>query len=291
MRWPIILLSPAKSLNFDAALSSALAALTPTEPLLLEDVGVLTKDLAKLSKAQLKSLMGLSDGLAALNHERFGNFDAQPARPVIGAFEGQAYKGLDAASLGAKELAYLQDSLRILCGLYGVLRPLDQIRPYRLEMGLKFACAGKKSLYDYWGDRLTQMLAAEAKDSCPFVLNVASQEYAKSVDLGALGVPVVTACFPGPAVHAKTARGEMARFCATRQLTDPAQLREFTGSSGNWAFVPSESDESQLTFKRSAGGAAAAKAGAPMKAAQKKRAAEEEQESAPPAKSSGRKKR
>ena len=198
MRGPIILLSPAKSLNFDSKLSSALAQAKPTQPLRVDEVSELVSGLAKMSKGQIKQLMSLSDSLATLNHERYVTFDAQPARSAIGAFEGAAYKGLDAKSLGTPELTYLQGSLRILCGLYGVLRPFDEIRPYRLEMSTKLACAGKKDLYDYWGSSITEMLAKEIKaGDCPFVLNVASQEYAKSVDLKALGVPVITAVFPG----------------------------------------------------------------------------------------------
>lgn len=101
-------------------------------------------------------------------------------------------------TLGSSEIEYLQQSLRILCGLYGVLKPLDEIRAYRLEMGLKFASNGKENLYAFWGERITEALSSEAaKAGCPFVLNVASQEYAKSVDFDELGVPVITAAFPG----------------------------------------------------------------------------------------------
>lgn len=262
MRGPLILLSPAKTLNFEAKLSPVLAAVAATQPPMLPQARVLTAELAKLGKPQIKSLMGLSDSLAALNHARFQGFDAQPARMAIGAFEGQAYKGLDAPSLAAEELDYLQGSLRILCGLYGVLRPRDEIRAYRLEMSTKLACAGHANLYSFWGGGLTEALNAElgAMEDSPakFVLNVASQEYAKSVRLSELGAPVVTASFPGPAVYAKQARGEIVRFCAERRVRDPAELTAFCGAQGQWRYVPEASSEANLVFHRGAPAKAAA---------------------------------
>ena len=187
------------------------------------------------------------------------DFDAQPERVAIGAFEGAAYKGMDAKSLGADDLGYLQSSLRILCGLYGVLRPYDAIRPYRLEMSTKLAVGSHANLYAYWGDALTESLNAEIDaTAAPFVLNVASQEYAKSVKLAALRAPVVTANFPGPAVHAKEARGAITRYCAEQRVTRPDELRGFTGRAGEWAYVEAESTETKLVFHR---GAAPAKCG------------------------------
>ncbi|KAL1498541.1 hypothetical protein AB1Y20_013862 [Prymnesium parvum] len=250
---PLLLLSPAKTMRFDSALSPAISSAKPTQPLFENDAELLARELSSLSCASLRQLMGVSAAIAELNEKRYAAFSQQPARPAIGAFEGQAYQGLDAKSLGAQEIEYLQGSLRILCGLYGVLRPLDLMRAYRLEMGTKFACGGAANLYAFWGDRLTRALADDAAAAAaPFVLNIASAEYAKAVDLSALGVPVITASFPGPAVYAKTARGEMARFCAQRQLSDPSELQEFTGTHGQWAFVPSQSDERCYTFARRA---------------------------------------
>ena len=144
---PLLLLSPAKTLSFETALSPALAKVAPTAPAMLRQAGVLSKQLGQLSKSELKKLFGVSDSLAALNHARFADFDAQPSRMAIGAFTGQAYKGLDAPSLGAESLAYCQRSLRILCGLYGVLRPFDEIRPYRLEMSTRMAVGDAANLY------------------------------------------------------------------------------------------------------------------------------------------------
>lgn len=253
---PLILLSPAKTLNFEGPLSAALASAASSPLLFPAQARTLTAALAELPKAKIKSLMGLSDSLAALNHARFQAFDAQPARKALGAFEGQAYKGLDAATLDAEQVVYLQSSLRILCGLYGALRPLDEIRAYRLEMSTKLECGAHPNLYRYWGSALTDSLNAELggmrEGPGKFVLNVASQEYAKSVDLGALAAPVVTAVFPGPSVYAKQARGEMVRFCAERRVSDPRQLSEFCGTDGAWRFVPGQSSESSLVFHRGA---------------------------------------
>jgi cytoplasmic iron level regulating protein YaaA (DUF328/UPF0246 family) len=255
---PLILLSPAKSLNFDGALSPALGSLSPTQPRCPDQTAALTSELGKLDVKRVKSLFGLSDALATLNHARFADFEQQQARAALGAFEGQAYKGLDAASLSVDELTYLQRSLRILCGLYGVLRPLDEIRPYRLEMSTKLACGVASNLYDYWGADITELLNQDIGAARnPFVLNVASAEYAKAVRLPQLSVPVVTASFPGPAVYAKMARGAMVRFCAERQVAKPSELCEFTGRDGEWRYVPSQSTDEVFVFQR---GAPAAKA-------------------------------
>ena len=251
---PLLLLSPAKTLNFDSALSPALRSLTPTEPRFLERCSALADRVGSMSKSEIKSLMSLSDSLAQLNHARYSAFAEQPARIALGAFEGAAYKGLQASTLDAKQLEYLGRSLRILCGQYGILLPTDEIRPYRLEMSTKLAVGDAPNLYKYWGDSLTASLRAEEP---PFVVNVASQEYAKALDMGALGCPVITCAFPGPAVHAKQARGEMVRFCAEQQVVEPAGLRAFRGSSGQWSFVEAESSETTLVFHRGAAASAA----------------------------------
>lgn len=256
---PLILLSPAKSLSFDGTMAKALAAVTPTMPKFLSKSTELTSSLAKLSKKDIKTLMSLSDSLAELNHGRFQSFDEQPTRIAIGAFQGQAYQGLDAASLSSAELDYCQGHLRILCGLYGILLPYDALRPYRLEMSTKLSCPdGSPNLYKFWDDALTASIAEEKP---AWILNVASQEYAKSVDLKALAapphtIPVITASFPGPAVHAKMARGEMVRFCAQNTVTAPEALRAFRGSNGAWRYVPEASDETTYVFHRSAAGTA-----------------------------------
>ena len=260
MRGPLLLLSPAKTLNFDSALSVPLRTASVTQPRFAVQSSEICSELAKLSCPQIKSLMGLSDSLAALNHGRFANFDQQAGRLALGAFEGAAYKGLDAHTLNKDELAYLQDSLRILCGLYGVLAPFDEIRPYRLEMSTRLKVGQHANLYRFWateGSDITKSLrdelASRPDGASKFVLNVASQEYAKAVDLAALGVPVITAVFPGPAVHAKQARGAMVRFCARERVVEPRALAAFSGENGEWSFVPGESTESSYVFHRTAG--------------------------------------
>jgi cytoplasmic iron level regulating protein YaaA (DUF328/UPF0246 family) len=276
---PLILLSPAKSLDFAKPLSAALAAITPTQPRLLPQTAQLSGALGGLSKAQIKSLMSLSDSLAALNAERFANFDAQPDRLAIGAFEGMAYKGLDAPTLGAGELDYLQSHLRILCGLYGVLRPYDAIRPYRLEMSTKLEVGGARNLYDYWGSTLTDAVNADEHGS--WVLNVASQEYAKAIKFASLAnKPTVTASFPGPAVHAKQARGEMARFCCEQRVSRPEQLKAFRGTSGTWSFDAAASDDATYVFRRGAAAKPAKKEAEP-KGSKRKEHDEAEEEAAP----------
>ena len=250
---PLLLLSPAKTLNFNTALSPVLRSVTPTQPRFLSEANEIAELLGQLPQSKIKALMSLSDSLAALNHARYATFKEQDARIALGAFEGAAYKGMDAPSLDAEAVEYLGKSLRILCGQYGVLRPTDDIRPYRLEMSTKLAVGDAANLYQYWTDRITASLSEElSKRPGAFVLNVASQEYAKAVDFSGLGVPVITAIFPGPAVHAKTARGEMVRFCAQQCLTEPHKLREFTGTRGEWSYVASESSETQFVFHRSA---------------------------------------
>eukprot|EP00322_Chrysochromulina_rotalis_P002576 CAMPEP_0115834862 /NCGR_PEP_ID=MMETSP0287-20121206/3900_1 /TAXON_ID=412157 /ORGANISM="Chrysochromulina rotalis, Strain UIO044" /LENGTH=290 /DNA_ID=CAMNT_0003288307 /DNA_START=63 /DNA_END=935 /DNA_ORIENTATION=+ len=286
MSGPLILLSPAKSLNFERKLAPALAAIKPTRPKFGAAASKLSVALSKLSKSEIKKLMSLSETLAALNHERFTAFDAQPSRAAICAFEGQAYKGLDAPSLSTADLAYCQDHLRILCGLYGIIAPFDEIRPYRLEMSTKLACPGGHSnLYAFWGDQLTQSIEAEHP---AWVLNVASQEYAKSIDLQSLSCPVITASFPGPAVYAKAARGEMVRFCAINRVTKPEALQQFRGSGDLWSFVAGASDERTFVFHRGAASSSAAKKNVGAKRAGGKVAdasTEEAEEQAAPSKS------
>ena len=134
-----------------------------------------------------------------------------------------------------------------------MLRPLDETRAYRLEMSTKLSVGEHKDLYAFWATSLTERLAAEARETgAPFVINAASQEYAKAVDGRGRGVPVVTAVCPGPAVHAKTARGEITRFCAERALCTPEELRGFTGAKGEWSFVPAESDDERCDIREGA---------------------------------------
>ncbi len=230
----LILLSPAKQLDF----SERGHAPTATTPALLDRTRELAKTTAKLSSADLKSLMGLSDDLADLNRERFKAFDpdASDGRPAALTFNGEVYRGLDAPSLSADDLQWAQQRLRILSGLYGVLRPLDRIQPYRLEMGTRLHTKKAANLYEFWGDDIAEQLKADlAGHASQTVVNLASNEYAKAAKLKSLGVPVVSADFKEEKdgqlralmVYAKKARGLMARWIIENRIEDAARLKEF----------------------------------------------------------------
>ena len=247
-------LSPAKTLDL-GALPKALAqgGARATEPAAAGRAAELVAELRGFSRGRLKALMGLSDNLAALNWERYQNFERAEAKPAALAFAGPAYRGLRAAELAPPELAYLQEHLCILCGLYGVLRPLDAIKPYRLEMGTKLAAGGHPNLYSFWGSEIAELCARG--EPTGVLVNAASQEYWKSVDVAALprGWRVLTVAFPGPAVHAKEARGAICRFAAVRGVTDVEDLKDFTGTSGEWTFDPGSSSDEKFVFKKAPG--------------------------------------
>ena len=247
-------LSPAKTLDL-GALPKALAqgGARATEPAAAGRAAELAAELRGFSRGRLKALMGLSDNLAALNWERYQNFDRAEAKPAALAFAGPAYRGLRAGDLAPTELAYLQEHLCILCGLYGVLRPLDAIKPYRLEMGTKLAAGGHPDLYSFWGGQIAELCARG--EPTGVLVNAASQEYWKSVDVAALprGWRVLTVAFPGPAVHAKEARGAICRFAAVRGVTDVEDLKDFTGTSGEWAFDSGSSSDEKFVFKKAPG--------------------------------------
>ena len=214
--------------------------------------------------AELRALLSVSGPLAELNAERYKSFPTAPSKQALFSFDGQAYakNALNANSLTIPQVHWLQQRLRILCGLYGVLRPLDAIKPYRLEMGCKLT--GKKlsqqlgasDLYSFWDDRVAKAVAADVAalpeaERC--VVNVASQEYAAVVlkrHTGQLGVPIITCAFPGPAVHAKAARGGIVRYAATVGATSPEQLKGFTGANGEWRFCERQSTDTTLVFLR-----------------------------------------
>lgn len=231
----LIVLSPAKRLDF----SPAETAVTPTQPRFGADTAELSKVTRKLSRADLRRLMSISDKLADLNHARFQSFDAEPTEgtaPAVFAFAGDVYDGLQARSLSPADLAWAQDRLRILSGLYGLLRPLDAIQPYRLEMGTRLKTKRGASLYDFWGDRISKQLNADAEGQAePVLVNLASQEYFGAVDARALTTPVVTPHFKeskdGEAriisFFAKKARGAMARWIIEERIEKSADLKAF----------------------------------------------------------------
>ena len=253
----ILVLSPAKRLDYD----SPLPAVAATQPRLLDESERLIERLRKLSPAQIASLMSLSDPLAALNHARYADwrlpFEPGNARPAVLAFAGDVYEGLDAPSLKATAMNWLQAHVRILSGLYGVLRPLDLMQPYRLEMGTKLDNVRGKDLYAFWGERITALLNADLHAGKSDVLvNLASEEYFKSVKRSQLDVPVIQPVFEDwkggrykiISFFAKRARGLMARYAAEHRLKDVEKLKQF--DSEEYAFVPEASDETTWVFRR-----------------------------------------
>ncbi len=229
----LTLLSPAKKIT----VRQAPPGVRSTHPVLLDEAKTLARIAKTLSRAQIRQLMGVSDSLAELTHARFAALDLdhpELGAPAVLSFAGDVYRGLDAASLDADDLAFAQDHVRILSGLYGVLRPLDLMQPYRLEMGRKLKTPRGEDLYDFWGSRIAETLRAHMTGT-PVVLNLASQEYFRSVDQKALGLPVISPVFKEIkdgqartlAVFAKPARGLMARWIIRNRVDDPSRLKDF----------------------------------------------------------------
>ncbi|WP_338549501.1 peroxide stress protein YaaA [Roseovarius phycicola] len=248
----LIVVSPAKKLDMDRVEGAP-----RTEPDFMGDTETLVQTARKLKSGDLKKLMGISDTLAALNAERFRDFGKMSRKQAAYAFAGDTYQGLEAASLDQDEIAWAQDHLRILSGLYGLLRPLDEIEPYRLEMGSRLKTKRGKSLYEFWGDTLSRALNIQADAvGTDFLVNCASQEYFGAVDQNALKLKVITPVFMevkdgAPKVisfFAKRARGAMARFIIQNRLTEPDALKDF--DTGGYAFDPSASTEGRPVFLR-----------------------------------------
>lgn len=249
----LAIISPAKTLDYQ----KPLPGLAPTQPRYVEEATKIAHAAAKLSAKKLAAIMSISDNLATLNAERFRNFDSLPERPAIYAFAGDVYAGFEAHSLPEEAIVFAQDHLRILSGLYGLLRPLDAIRPYRLEMGTKWA-PRKGDLYGYWGPRVGELLGADlAAEGSNTIVNLASREYWHAVEAAPpKGARIVTIDFreEGPSglrfnsFAAKRARGMMARFMCEHRLTEAEQLKGF--DSDGYAFDPDGSDDTTWRFTR-----------------------------------------
>lgn len=263
----LCVISPAKRLDEEPR--ALPAGLEPTEPAFGADAAKLAKIARGLSVAELRALMGISEPLARLNAERFAAFRAKPAagavKPAAFCFDGDTYAGLEAKTLDADALRWAQGHLRILSGLYGLLRPLDLIQPYRLEMGSRLANPKGPDLYAWWGNRIARALNAQgAEVGAEVLVNCASQEYFGAVDLRALKLRVVTPVFlegrgdeaKVVSFFAKKARGAMARFIAENRLTDPADILGF--STGGYALDAERSTPDRPVFLREAGAEAAA---------------------------------
>ncbi len=248
----IIILSPAKTLDFESEVSDQ-----PTRPKFAAEAGRIARAAAAIGPNGLSELMHISPALADLNHQRFKRFGRAAKRPAIRAFAGDVYRGFDAASADADTIAFAQDHLRILSGLYGLLRPLDEIRPYRLEMGTRWAPGGGK-LTDHWDDRVAKALAADLRaDGSKILINLASNEY-YAVVKGQLP-KAVRVIAPDFRVHtakglqfqsftAKVARGAMARWLCQERVADPAALPAF--DADGWRFEPDGSTPAKPLFVR-----------------------------------------
>lgn len=248
----LVVVSPAKKMNMDPV-----EGLEPTRPAFQAQADELAKVAQGLSVDDLQKLMKISENLAKLNRDRFSDFGEMQDKPAALAFAGDTYQGLEAASLDDDEMMWAQDHFRILSGLYGLLRPLDAIQPYRLEMGSRLKTAKGKTLYDYWGDTIARALNEQAQAiKAEVLVNCASQEYFGAVDLNALNLRVVTPVFMeekpgGPKIvsfYAKRARGAMARYIIQRRLTDPEALTEF--DTGGYRYVPDISEPDKPVFVR-----------------------------------------
>lgn len=254
----LFLLSPAKSLDYETPLPPDL---THTLPQFVPQSKDLIRVLREKSPQDIATLMSLSDKLAALNVARYQawkpRFTAANARQALLAFNGDVYEGLDARTLGPEELQWAQDHVCILSGLYGLLRPLDLMQPYRLEMGTRLATEAGSNLYQYWGDRIAKHLNTRLRaDTTPVVVNLASQEYFKAVDTKALKARVIECVFEdwkGGAYkiisfHAKRARGLMARYAIGHRLATPHALQGF--DLEGYTFAPAASEPQRLVFRR-----------------------------------------
>jgi hypothetical protein len=249
----IAIISPAKTLDY----SRAVPPLPVTRPRFGEEAGRLAAAAAKLSKKKLGELMHISPRLAELNAERFRGFETLPERPALYAFAGDVYAGFEVHSLDDEAVLFAQAHLRILSGLYGLLRPLDAIRPYRLEMGTRWA-PRKGDLYSFWEDRIANTLAADLEaQGDGVVVNLASKEYWTAAERhlpASLRVIEIDFREEGPdglrfnTFAAKRARGMMARYMCEHRLSDPEALKSF--DSDNYRYDPENSDEGRWRFSR-----------------------------------------
>jgi len=253
----LILLSPAKSLDFKTPPQVA----EYTQPAFLGQAERLIRQLRRLSPADIAGLMKLSDPLAALNFARYADwrppFTPDNAKQAVLAFDGDVYDGLEARSLSAADLAFAQRRVRILSGLYGILRPLDLMQPYRLEMGTRLANEAGKDLYAFWGETLLAAINAELADMArPVVVNLASAEYFKAAVGRKIAGTVIQPVFEDwrngrygiVSFYAKRARGLMTRYAVQNRLDEPESLKAFAAEG--YAFAPEASDAATWVFRR-----------------------------------------
>ena len=253
----LFLLSPAKSLDYDTPAEGV----PHTLPQFVSQSAELIEVLKHKTPAEISQLMDLSDNLAALNVARYEawrpKFSQKNSKQAVLAFNGDVYEGLDARSLKLKDLEWAQEHVCILSGLYGVLRPLDWMQPYRLEMGTALANPRGQNLYHFWGDGIAQHLNKQlATHKTPVVINLASQEYFKAVDRKVLNARVIDCVFEDYkggkykviSFFAKRARGLLARYAIEKKIQNPEKLKDFKVEG--YAYAASESDDNRLVFRR-----------------------------------------
>ena len=256
----LALLSPAKKLDFGPVPKSGTSA--STAPALLQDTALLAARAKQFTREDLRRLMDISPALAELNYQRFQSFDpanASETKPAIYAFNGDVYLGYDAKSLSKGDITFAQKHVGIISGLYGLLRPLDAIQPYRLEMGSKVGTARGKDLYAFWRAPLTSHVNDVTGGlKKPVIINLASNEYWSAIDEKALHAPVIQPVFKeikgGKATVvsflAKKARGVMARYIVQHRLSKPEDLKRF--DTAGYSFDPKASDDAVWVFSRKA---------------------------------------
>ena len=255
----LFLLSPAKKLDYDSPVRTTLH----TQPVMVPQAQQLITVLRDKNASDIQSLMKLSDALTQLNIQRYQDwqpqFNLDNARQALLAFNGDVYEGLKATELSDEQLQWAQDHALVLSGLYGVLRPLDLMQPYRLEMGTRLQTVAGKNLYDYWGSQIADYINQhfeQSKDSNPVVINLASNEYFKAVDRKTLKAPVVECVFQDQkgadykiiSFYAKKARGLMLRYAIDHQLKTVEDLKSF--NVAGYAFTPELSSDTKLVFRR-----------------------------------------
>jgi len=258
----LFLLSPAKTLDYDTPLPAEFQGLEPQAPVFAHQSATLVKQLKKLSASDLSVLMSLSPNLAELNAKRFKDwkpvYTPNNSRPSIFAFNGDVYDGLSVKSLKKADLTWLESHLVILSGLYGVLKPLDALQPYRLEMGTALKVAKSHNLYEFWGAQIAQYLNARLDAaSSRVVINLASQEYFKSVERKTLNAQLIECVFEDEkngqfkviSFFAKKARGLMVRFAATHRIKRPEDLKSF--DLQGYGFAVKASSAERYVFRRS----------------------------------------
>lgn len=252
----LMIISPAKTLDYE----SPLATETHTQPDFLDDACELIDQLKTLEPHQVSNLMNISDKLGQLNAERFRNwhtpFTQDNARPSVLAFKGDVYTGLDAESFSEEDFSFAQKHLRILSGLYGLLKPLDLMQPYRLEMGTKFENTRGKDLYAFWGRKITDALNQLLADDDKILINLASNEYFKSVQKKNLNARLITPQFKDwkngqykmISFYAKKARGLMCRYAIQNRITNAEDLKGF--NLDGYYFSEDQSDNNNWVFLR-----------------------------------------